>query len=373
MIHFIVFLFIFLTLIYLFKILSFFLGLFKLKPGQNQDTYSVTILVPARNEENNIAACLDSLIIQDYPGDKIEIIVIDDNSSDNTGKIVQTYRDRHPFVHLILLGNCPPGISPKKRALEVGVKSATGEIIFTTDADCIASPNWIKGMMRHYEHDVGMVTGLVAFLPQSENTLFQKIQSLEFIGLVTAGIGSIGINDPIIANGANLSFRKSAFDEVHGYRGNAHIFSGDDDLLLQKIDQATHWRITAATSQDTIVHTKPVSDVNSFLNQRIRWASKSFVYKKASLVVFLVAVYLFYLLLFVSLPFAIQFVAIFPVPAIALFAKFVVDFLLILKGTAIVNRKDLRKYFLLADLVQIPYILYVGFASIVKTFEWKGR
>ncbi len=373
MIHFIVFLFIFLTLIYLFKIFSFLLGSFKLKPGQNHDVYSVTILVPARNEANNIAACLDSLIIQDYPRNKFEIVVIDDNSSDTTVEIVQTYRVRFPFVHLISLGACPSGISPKKRALEAGVKSATGEIIFTTDADCIASPNWIKGMMRHYEHDVGMVTGLVAFLPQSEKTVFQKIQSLEFIGLVTAGIGSIGINDPIIANGANLSFRKSAFEEVHGYRGNAHIISGDDDLLLQKIDRTTNWRITAATLPETIVYTNPVSDFKSFIDQRIRWASKSFIYKKASLVAFLVAVYLFYLLLFVSFPFAIRFFAIFPVPAIALFAKFFVDFLLILKGTAIVNRKDLRKYFLIADIVQIPYILYVGFASIVKTFEWKGR
>jgi cellulose synthase/poly-beta-1,6-N-acetylglucosamine synthase-like glycosyltransferase len=373
MIHLILFLFVFLVLIYSFKILSFFWGLYRIKPGQNHNIYSVTIVVPARNEEENIAACLDSVVTQDYPADKFEIIVIDDNSKDNTENIIQTYCDRYPFVQLISLGICPTGISPKKRALEVGIKAASGEIILTTDADCIASPNWIQGIIRHYGDDVGMVAGLVAFPPQSENTLFHRIQSLEFIGLTTAGIGSIGINDPIIANGANLSFRKSAFDEVRGYQGNSHIISGDDDLLLQKIDQSTDWRIAAAISPDTIVHTKPVSDFNSFMNQRIRWASKSFIYKKISLVVFLVAVYLFYLLIFVSLPFSVRFFAIFPYPAIALFVKFFVDFLLILKGTAIVNRKDLRRYFLIADFAQIPYILYVGFASVVKTFEWKER
>ena len=373
MIHLILFLLIFLTLLYLYKIASFSLGLFKLKPGQNQEVKSVTILVPARNEQNNISACLDSLIIQDYPGGKLEIIVIDDNSSDNTYKIVQSYCERYPFVHLFSSGICPPGISPKKRALEIGIKSATGEIIFTTDADCMASPNWLRRTMRYFEADVGMVSGLVAFLPQSEKTLFQKIQSLEFIGLITAGIGSIGNDDPIIANGANLAFRKSVFNEVHGYRGNSHIISGDDDLLLQKIDQETEWRIAAAPALDAIVYTKPSSDFNSFLNQRIRWASKGFIYKKVSLVIFLVAVYLLYLLLFVSVPIAIRFFVIFPYPVLALFAKFVVDFLLILKGTAIVDRKDLRKYFIIAELVQIPYILYVGFASIVKKFEWKGR
>lgn len=373
MVHFIVFLFTFLTLLYSYKIISFFWGLYRIKPGQNQEIYSVTIVVPARNEQENIAACLDSLVTQNYPGDKIEIIVIDDNSTDDTENIIQDYCDRYPFVQRISLGICPAGISPKKRALEVGIRAASGEIILTMDADCVASPNWIQGIIRHYEDDVGMVAGLVAFLPRSETTLFHKIQSLEFIGLITAGIGSIGINDPIIANGANLSFRKNVFNEVRGYQGNSHIISGDDDLLLQKIDQATDWRIAAAISPETIVHTKPVSDFNSFMNQRIRWASKSFIYKKISLVVFLVAVYLFYLVIFVSLPFSVRFFAIFPYPAIALFVKFFVDFLLILKGTAVVNRKNLRKYFLIADFAQIPYILYVGFASIVKTFEWKGR
>lgn len=373
MIDLILFSFTFLALLYSFKIVSFYWGLYRIKAGQNQNIHSVTIVVPARNEEKNIAACLDSLVAQNYPGDKFEIIVIDDNSTDQTANVIQTYCDRYPLVHLISLGICPAGISPKKRALEVGIKAASGEIILTTDADCIASPNWIQGIVRHYEDDIGMVVGLVTFLPQSENTLFHKIQSLEFIGLTAAGIGSIGMKDPIIANGANLSFRKNVFNEVRGYQGNSHIISGDDDLLLQKIDQSTDWRIAAAIAPDTIVHTKPVLDFNSFLNQRIRWASKSFIYKKISLVVFLVAVYLFYLLIFVSLPFSVRYYAIFPYPAIALFAKLFVDFLLILKATEIVNRKDLRKYFLIADFVQIPYILYVGFASIVKTFEWKGR
>lgn len=367
------FLFFFLALIYLVKILSFFLGLFKLKPGKNQYLFSVSIIVPARNEENNIATCLDALLRQRYPEDKLEIVVIDDNSSDRTGSIVHAYCDRYPAIHLISLGQCPAGISPKKRALEAGITSASGEIILTTDADCIAPPGWVAGMMRYFEPDVGMVAGVVAFLPHEEKNLFHKIQSLEFIGLIAAGIGSIGIHDPIIANGANLAFRTCVFEQVHGYRGNAHIISGDDDLLLQKIDQTTDWRITAAISNATIVHTRPVVGMEAFISQRIRWASKAFIYKKASLVAFLVAVYLFYLLLFVSLPFIIRFLAIFPVPAIAWLLKLCADLLLILKGTAIVDRKDLRKYFVLAELLQIPYILYIGFASIIKQFEWKGR
>lgn len=373
MFYFILFLFIFLTLIYASKILCFYYGLFQLKSGTNKTEYFITVLIPVRNEQHNISKCLDSLIQQNYPQDKFEVIVIDDDSDDKTGEIVENYSTQYPFIRLISLGQCPPGVSPKKRALQVGVEAAEGEIIFTTDADCSALPKWISQMMLYFEPDVAMVIGYVGFSKDSEKNFFHKIQSLEFIGLTTAGIGSIGVGDPIIANGANLAFRRSVFKEVGGYRGEDHVISGDDDLLLQKIDKTTNWKISASISPDTFIFTRPISEFIMFINQRIRWASKGFIYKKKSLVVFLISVYLFYLLLSISFPFALRFPLHFPYPIIALLTKFVVDFLLIVKGTTLVGRKDLRKYFLFAEIFQIPYVLYVGFAHIVSRFEWKGR
>jgi len=373
MYYFILLLFAFLSLIYVRKILFFYGGLFRLRSGTNNKKYPVSILIPARNEAENIAPCLESLIKQDYPQDRLEIIVIDDDSEDRTGEIVRGFVSQYPFIRLISLGSCPPGISPKKRALQIGVEAAEGDIIFTTDADCTVSPQWISEMITHFDKDTGMVVGFVGFDPRSERSLFHKIQSLEFIGLTMAGIGSIGAGDPIIANGANLSFRKTVFKQVGGFRGEDHVISGDDDLLLQKIDQNTDWKIRAAVSPEAFVFTEPAPDFRHFINQRIRWASKGLVYKKKSLVFFLIATYLFYLILFTSLPLAIRFFIYYPYPVIALVIKFLVDFILILKATALVQRKDLRKYFLLADFLQIPYILYVGFTGILGKFSWKGR
>ncbi len=373
MFYFILFLFIFLTYVYASKILFFYFGLFRLKEGKNRKIYSVTILVPARNEEHNISKCLDSLLKQDYPKENLEIIVIDDDSNDKTAEFVQSYRSQYSLVRLISLGSCPPGVSPKKRALQVGVEAAEGEIIFTTDADCMASPKWISQMITHFEADVGMVVGYVGFSKNSEKSFFHKIQSLEFIGLTTAGIGSVIAGDPIIANGANLAFRRATFKEVDGYRGEDHVISGDDDLLLQKIDQSTDWKIRASISPDTFISTQPVSYFYTFIKQRIRWASKCLVYQKISLVLFLLSTYLFYLLLFISIPFSLIFLFHYPYPTIALLIKMTVDFLLIYKGTALVGRKDLRKYFLITEILQIPYILYGGFAGILAKFEWKGR
>ncbi len=367
------FLFTFLTMLYAWKISFFLWGLFRLKAGSNTKKYPVTVIVPARNEEENIARCLDSLTRQDYPRDKLEILIVDDNSTDGTAAIVQGYKKKYSNVFLISAGQFQSGLSPKKRALQIGIEASTGEIIITTDADCWALQVWISQIIAQFEAHVGVVNGLVLFEPRDEKTLFQKVQAIEFLGLTVAGIGSISAGDPIIANGANFAFRRCTFQQVNGYEEEQHIISGDDDLLLQKIDRLTDWKVKSTIALASFVYTRPVTTFFSFINQRIRWASKGFVYKKFSLVFFLVSVYLLYLLLFISVPITLPYVLSFPYPAAALFIKLVVDFLLILKATSLAGRKDLRKYFLLAEVFQIPYIIYVGFAGILGQFSWKDR
>jgi len=369
----IIFFFILLTLIYAYKILYFYVGLFRLKQTTNKKKYSVSILIPSRNEQENIGACLNSLVCQNYQKDKMQIIVIDDDSSDKTAQIVRAYFDKYKYVQMVHLEKCPPNVSPKKRALQAGIDSADGEIIVTIDADCIVGQNWVATILNNFTENVGMVTGYVLFDKKTEKNLFYKIQSLEFLGLTTAGIGSIGAGDPIIANGANLAFRRRTFFDAGGYQNENHIISGDDDLLMQNIVKKTHWQVKACADPKSFVKTKPASSLNEFLNQRIRWASKGFVYKKFFLVLFLFSVYIYYLLLFISLPFALAFPQYFPYPLFSFGIKLIVDFLIILKGTLLVRRKDLRKYFLITEIFQIPYILYVGFAGILGAFDWKGR
>ncbi len=364
---------IFFSLVYFIKIVSFYFGLSKIKAGENNELPPVTILIPARNEEQNISSCLNSVVNQNYPREKMQIIVIDDNSQDRTAEIVRGYFEKFPFIQLISLSACPPGISPKKRALQAGIEAADNEIIFTLDADCQASPDWLQSMVRYFEENVGMVAGFVALDESKEKSLFHKLQTLEFLGLTTAGMGSIGNDDPVIANGANLAFRKSAFYDAGGYDSEKYIVSGDDDLLMQKMHRFTDWKIRANIEKQAIVKTAPANSLKEFINQRIRWASKGLIYRKLSLVVFLLSVYFYFLLLFVSVPFALMFPTHFPYPLFALFIKIFADFFVIFKGTALLDRKDLRKYFLLAEIFHIPYILYVGFAGVLGTFEWKGR
>jgi len=348
------FIFTFLTFLYVWKISFFLWGLFRHTTGRNKKLYRVSVIVPARNEEENIDRCLRSLVRQKYPSDKLEIIVVDDFSTDRTADIVKTYTARYDFISLIPPGRIEPGMSPKKRALQTGIDAATGEIVVTTDADCWASSRWIRQIVSQFEEQVGVVTGLVLFDAGDEKTLFHKIQAVEFLGLTLAGIGSIGAGDPIIANGANFAFRRRAFQQVNGYEDEAHIISGDDDLLLQKIVRQTDWKVKSVITPDSFVYTRPLTSIISFLNQRIRWASKGLVYKKFSLVFFLISVYLFYLLLFISIPLTLPFFSNFPYPVAAFTMKLVIDYLLMLKGTALAGRRDVLKYFVIAEIFQLP-------------------
>ena len=362
-----------LTIIYLFQIFRYYSGLNNLKHGTNSFHYSVTIIIPARNEANNISRCLTSLIAQNYPQEKVEIIVVNDNSIDETASIVNRFKNTHNYIKLVTISDNNTVLSPKKRAISEGIKFSNNELIFTTDADCIAHSGWLNTMVKYFEPDVGMVTGMVLFDRQEEKTLFHKIQSLEFMSLIIAGAGSIGSDMPVIGNGANLAYRRSVFNEVDGFKGIDSLKSGDDDLLIQKVARLTKWKIKSATEKSSIILTKPVPNLLSFLNQRIRWASKGIHYHNPLFVLYLISVYLLYLCFFIFLPMSILHFKFFPFPIILFLLKMLFDFLLLFKGTQLTGRRDLLKYFILAELFQIPYILLVGFIGLWGKFSWKGR
>lgn len=369
MIFWLVIILLLLCMIYTTRIFCFFSGLFKPRNGSNQTLYPISIIIPAKNEAENIGKCLDSILTQNYPAKKVEVIVIDDHSVDGTNSIVQKFAAIDSRIKLIHLTNNASRLSSKKRAIECGIQNSTHDIIFTTDADCIAPTGWLRGMMAYFEPRIGMVAGAVLF--EENSSLFSRLQSLEFLGLISAGAASIAMERPIIANGANLAYRKSAFLQVNGYEGHRHLISGDDDLLMQKIARETNWKVTFAFNPSTFIVTSPAKNLTTFLNQRSRWASKGVHYQDHSLVIFLISTYFFYLMLLLTLPLSFFGYHLFWVPIICFFMKLLVDFMLVLKGCKLFGKIHLLKYFPLAEILQLPYIVYVGFAGFLGKFKWK--
>ncbi len=363
--------FIFFGVIYAAIILYFFSGLFRISQTVQENRFSVSVMVPARNEAQHITECLASLWNQTYPSALYEVVVIDDNSTDNTGRVVEEFISDKPNFRL--LRHQISGARPtyKKQALKFAIGETRGEIIMTIDADTVAQERWIQEIISQYDENTGLVAGLVSFPRHSEHSLFHRLQTLEFAGIVFCGVGSAGNNNPIICNGSNLSYRRQAFEDAGGYEGHLHLPSGDDDLLLQNIHSKTDWKIKYALFPESINFTRPAESLHSFLNQRSRWASKSLHYPSAWILPLLFSIYIFYLLVLAGLPLVLTGILSPAIFAVALLLKMIPEALVIFRALSILRRRDLLKLFLIAQFFQIPYILYVGFRGFFHKFSWK--
>ncbi|MBN1154776.1 glycosyltransferase [candidate division KSB1 bacterium] len=362
-----------LLIIYLHRLMIFYFGLDKLSSGLNRNQHSVSVVIPARNEAMNISRCLDALIQQNYPADKFEVIVINDRSDDGTEQIVHKYsRLRHNVRYISVLQNQIVD-SPKKHAITLGIKASRNEIIMTTDADTVAPPNWIKSMVAHFTDDVGVVAGPVMFHKSAETKLSLKVQSLEFISLILAGMGSIGSGQPIIANGANLSYRKSVFESVDGFEGIDRLPSGDDDLFIQKVHSRTEQKVTYSIDTESVIYTEPVKSLRQFVHQRSRWASKGAHYNNTSLTVYLLSVYFLYLVLTTMMFLALLGHISFIFPLFLFVIKMVFDCAFIRKGLTLLKRRDLLPYLPLAEFFQLAYIVVTSFLGFIGSYRWKEK
>ncbi len=370
-------LFVGLSLFYGAVMLCFALGVVRerrRKPARNSDQPLVTVIVPARNEAAAIHSTLESLACQTYPTSRLQILIVDDHSTDGTGEVVQRFIDRRGLSHFRLLRHHRDGSRPtyKKAAITHAMQFARGEIILTVDGDCRVQPRWVESMVARYDADTGMVAGLVTFAPESVQTLFHKLQTLEFAGLVFAGVGAVGNHYPLICNGSNLSYRRAAFEEVGGFAGHDHLPSGDDDLLMQNLHRRTRWKIRYNLDPQSINYTRPMDTLKAFMHQRSRWASKSTHYPGIPTIILLAAIYLFYLLLLMLTPVTLAGLFSWKFYALALALKWVPEFLILYPGLTILGYRRLAVYFPLAQLLQVPYIVVAGCAGFFRLFKWKG-
>ncbi len=350
------------------------IDLFKIPSNYAPSTF-VSIIIPARNEAENIQKCLSSILQQTYPSELFEVIVIDDHSEDETVQIVKGIENQQ--LKLLRAADYTKGDelhSFKKKAVEIGVSNAKGQLIVTTDADCIVGQNWLKTITSFYETKKSkFIASPVNFF--GEKNLFERFQSLDFLGMMGVTGGGIQGNLMNMCNGANLAYEKKVFEEVNGFDGINHLASGDDMLLMQKVAQRYPNGIGFLKNKDVVVYTQAQPTLKSFFNQRIRWASKTAAYKEWKVNFILVMVFLFCCNIILSLFLIPVFGFImFLVFALQLLIKIIMDYFFLGKMTAFFNRKDLMSSFLPAQFLHIVYIVTIGFLSVfVKKYIWKGR
>jgi glycosyltransferase involved in cell wall biosynthesis len=335
-------------------------------------TTTLTVIIPARNEEDKIALCLNDVFNQQFPGHLLEVIVVDDNSTDRTPEIVKGFSKKN--LKLISLNDIENTIfsAYKKRAVETAINNASGKLIVTTDADCSMEPLWLASIVSYYESNTyKMIAAPVLF--KDEKTIFEEFQSLDFLGLM--GITGSGMfhQFPVTCNGANLAYEKQAFFDVNGFEGIDHLASGDDMLLMHKMVKKYPHGVGFLKSKAASVFTYPQRYINEFFIQRSRWTSKSTHYSDKRITSILFLVYLFNLLIVINF-IASLFSGLYLKLLLAqLIVKFITEFILLSSVASFFKRKDLLSVFLPAQFMHIIYVLIVGITGTFAKKKWKGR
>ena len=344
---------------YIFILIRIYISLLKIKSfkcAAAPETF-VSVVVACRNEEQTLPSLLSDLASQNYPSDLLEIIIINDNSTDRTSDIVEEFKGSGN-IHLI--ENKGQG---KKQALRTGIIAAHGKLIITTDSDCSAGINWIRTIGAFYE----MNNPDLIICPVQLKSLpgfFGKFIQLEFLSLQGITAGTAISKKGTMCNGANLAFTREAYlnhsDNLHD-----EINSGDDIFLLHSLKKMPDSKILWLESPDVIVTTESPSTLRSFLKQRNRWISKGKAYKDTYTILLAITT-----LLTISLQ--ILFLAawvIYPVLIWVLMSIFILksipDFLILLNTTGRYNKRGLMRWFLPAQLVYPFYVLSVVLYALI--------
>ncbi len=337
----------------------------------------VTVIIPARNEEENIIPCLNSILKINYPKDLLEIIVVDDHSTDNTFELINNFSKKNTSIKIIRLADFirkNKNNSFKKIAIQTAIKQAVGDLIITTDADCIAPTDWLELIVSFYEtKKPQFIAAPVNF--HLEKSIFERFQSLDFLGMMGVTGAGIQLGWMNMCNGANLAYTKKVFEAVNGFEGIDHLASGDDILLMQKIAAHFQQGIGFLKNKNATVLTTAKPDINSFISQRLRWATKSANYREWK-VTFILSIVFFYCcaiifsfiaFLFFNIKWSILFLILF-------LTKLIIDYFFLKQMVTYFNRRDLMKKYCSAQVLHILYIVLIGFFSnIKKQYSWKGR
>ena len=395
-------------------------------------TTTISVVVPVRNEAVNIFYLLDDLNRQDYKN--FEVIIVDDNSEDDTVKIVQKFKKKAIFKLKVfsvdgsiahsakrpeLLGSagcrtqdamryalCAMRKGGKKNAIETGIRNASGELIVTTDGDCRLNSGWLSILQNFYVSKAAkFISAPVSFsaeriahgaeskAPPAGGALRHVLcamQAIEFAGLIAIGAVSIAKGSPNMCNGANIAYPRKIFYEVNGYEGNKNIASGDDEFLMHKIYALCamrHAHVYFLKNREAMVFTKPAKNLSAFIAQRMRWASK---WTLSDIKIKLLAIFIFSVnfCLIGSIIFVIMVGCCFAPPTggaegiaqnampyalCAMLLKVFAEFVFLKTVMKFFSKRFKTLAFVLIELIHPFYVVFFGCLSNLGGFWWKGR
>jgi len=337
---------------------------------QTQDNLAkISVIIPVRNEAQNIDFLLKDLSLQSYQN--FEVFIINDHSTDETVQIIKNFIKNNILnIQLLHLEKDYP--SPKKMAITQACQNASGELIVTTDGDCRVKKDWLLNFACFFkEKQAKFISAGVTFY-QEKNT-FEKMQSIEFGSLIASGAATLSLGFPTMANGANMAYPLKVFKEVKGYEGVEHIASGDDEFLLHKIAKKYPTQVFFLKNKSSIVYTLAKQSLKDFEAQRVRWASKWSYYQSPFPKIF--AIFIFFC------NFGLVFSGILLISGnyppkvwlIQIFLKYFIEYFFLQKILSFLNKKKYSLYIFPLQILYPFYVFWIGIKAQKRAYYWKGR
>ncbi len=367
------------TVSYCILIGYFIIGFDKVKEFDVQNLAEKTkfsIIIPFRNEAENLPDLLQSLYELDYPKHLFEVLLVDDASEDNSIEIINTFINNIAFnstgSDVQILKNKRISNSPKKDAITEAISFAKNEWIITTDADCIVPNKWLKTLNAFIKKNNPKM--IVAPVTYSVNkTFFQNFQLLDFLSLQSATVAGFGVKKPFLCNGANLAYKKDLFKALNEYAGNNSIASGDDIFLMEKALQNYPKNVMYLKSKNALVYTQLQVSTKDLIQQRFRWAAKTTSYNNTfGKLVGIIVLFMNTIIISVALLVTISTLK-FEVLIIIFSLKFFFDLILIYKYAHFFNQKLSMKNYIVSSLLYPLFSIYIAVYSMFFGFKWKGR
>jgi len=353
------------TAAYVLMMLFLIIGLRRASRAETLENYepTVSVIVAARNEEDHIGRCVESLFRIEYPADKLEIIIVNDGSTDRTGEILEKYRPSGSF----LIVHATPGegnLRGKTNAISQGIERSNGEILMFTDADCTVNPEWVRRTIQQFDHEGGVVGG---FTLLKADRLFEGMQSLDWIFLFSLASATAGWNIPLTAIGNNLSIRRSAYENIGGYRKIPFSVTEDYSLVRAIIEKAG-LEVRFPIHAETVVTSSACQNWRQLFRQKQRWGVGGLDMVLHGVVIMSIG-WILRLMILVGI-FAV------PMPVLwcSLVATMVVDGSFIGKALREFKASRYWKYFLAFEIYFTLYVIAIPIIAIVsRNVVWKER
>jgi len=329
----------------------------------------ISIVIPARNEEEELPRLLESIKGQQLSDNSYEIIVVDDHSTDRTAELARGF----PKLKCISLTGTP-GKNNKKRCIQAAIEASRGEIVLTTDADCIWPDHLITTVKSYFrEQSCDVLCGPVSVASDQHPSFLHKFEQIDMAGMMLVTLAGIESHSFYLGNGAFLAYKKSGFLEVDPFRDNWQEASGDDVFLTKAMAKAGK-KVDFLKARDLIVQTHPNGSWQDFIQQRLRWSQKNKKLARSpglSVAMGIPFVFCLCLILFSLLgPFFPQ---LWPSILIAWGAKVAADLLLFLTMRSFFSLKIKLWEAILLSPLHCLYIAAFGFAGLFHfSYEWKS-